>query len=915
MNSKSLFRIPRVFLASAALLAYAPLSSAATLQWDANGVAPLGGTGTWDTTAANWFNAGYQAWVNANNDDAVFNTSAGTVTLGTAITANSLTFDITGYTVAGGGNALTLGAGGITVNGTAASLATVTTQIAGTSGLTKAGVGILSIGTAGNYTGNSSITGGIIRLEVANALNTLGTLDIGSGARFDLFRGTGANTAGNERYSQTVAGLTGAGTLRFGQNLTQGNPGVLTINVSGSNSSTFNGVVNTSATGGSRRAAITKDGTGTQIWTPSSVDLSYTDLRVNAGTFRIGGNNAVGGYINLTGNGAGTLDLNGFNMSFDSTASAVITNTNNATLSIINPNFNSRTWASPIQGNIQVRQTQDLTNYSGTNTFTGGVQLDSGGYRIANTNALPVGTINFNGGRLEFGQPNNGLFNADVATDRIYKVQAGTAGEAGAFRSTTASAATPSQIILRGAIDNATSVSNPGNIRFHGFGTSSQTNNATYTLHGGGSYTGQLIIGEGTGSNSSFTLRPGVANGLAQGATLGFVGGATTVQTFNLNGFNQQLAGITNTASTDPVTSYSARVINTGSAATFTVANAVDNTFNGTLGGTAANNFGFTKSGIGTLTLSGANTYTGATIINNGTLDVTGSLADTTAVTVNTSGTYNVGASDTVGAVTLAGGTISNSGGAVLTGSSYAMQSGTVSGILGGTGALTKSTAGTVNLSGINTYTGATTVSAGTLLVNGSLAAGSAVSVASGATLGGSGTISGTTTILIGATLSPGTSPGLSTMGSTTLNTGSDFVFELIGNTTAGRGTNYDGVNILAASTLTIQSGVTSSLVFNAGSTVNWSDTFWATDQQWLVFDTADNNYSGPLFGSLTLTTDSASQSLASIRSAASFNYSVVSGDIFLNYTAIPEPSTYAMLGLGLAALVWLRRKNKNNKA
>jgi len=35
------------------------------------------------------------------------------------------------------------------------------------------------------------------------------------------------------------------------------------------------------------------------------------------------------------------------------------------------------------------------------------------------------------------------------------------------------------------------------------------------------------------------------------------------------------------------------------------------------------------------------------------------------------------------------------------------------------------------------------------------------------------------------------------------------------------------------------------------------------------------------------------------------------STDLLLNYTAIPEPSTYAMLGLGLGLLVWLRRKNK----
>ena len=62
--------------------------------------------------------------------------------------------------------------------------------------------------------------------------------------------------------------------------------------------------------------------------------------------------------------------------------------------------------------------------------------------------------------------------------------------------------------------------------------------------------------------------------------------------------------------------------------------------------------------------------------------------------------------------------------GGVLTGSSYAVESGTISAILGGSGALTKTTTGTVTLSAANTYTGLTTVSAGTLAVgsSGSLA-------------------------------------------------------------------------------------------------------------------------------------------------------------------------------------------------
>ncbi|MGA2052570.1 MAG: autotransporter-associated beta strand repeat-containing protein, partial [Opitutales bacterium] len=64
----------------------------------------------------------------------------------------------------------------------------------------------------------------------------------------------------------------------------------------------------------------------------------------------------------------------------------------------------------------------------------------------------------------------------------------------------------------------------------------------------------------------------------------------------------------------------------------------------------------------------------------------------------------------------------------------------TLSGVLSGTGGLTKSGAGTLTLSGANTYTGTTTVSAGTLNVTGSLA-GASLTVQSGAILSGNGSI------------------------------------------------------------------------------------------------------------------------------------------------------------------------------
>ena len=145
-----------------------------------------------------------------------------------------------------------------------------------------------------------------------------------------------------------------------------------------------------------------------------------------------------------------------------------------------------------------------------------------------------------------------------------------------------------------------------------------------------------------------------------------------------------------------------------------------------------------TKTGPGTLTLSGTNTYTGATTISEGTLayGVTNAIAGG-AVTVH-GGTLDIGTyNDTVGAVTLAGGSIIGTTG-VLTGGSYAVESGSISAILGGAGGLTKTTNGTAIISGTNSYTGATTISVGVLNIQNAAALGTTAAgttVAAGAAL------------------------------------------------------------------------------------------------------------------------------------------------------------------------------------
>ncbi|MCI5054129.1 MAG: autotransporter-associated beta strand repeat-containing protein [Pelagibacteraceae bacterium] len=157
-----------------------------------------------------------------------------------------------------------------------------------------------------------------------------------------------------------------------------------------------------------------------------------------------------------------------------------------------------------------------------------------------------------------------------------------------------------------------------------------------------------------------------------------------------------------------------------------TSGNAVTGTYNLFFGGSgnitvsdpiATSTGTLTKDGAGTLTLSATNTYSGTTTISAGTLKVSGSLNDSTAVTVESGATYTLGSSDTVGSLAGAGAISLGSNTLTAGGDNTSTE---VSGIISGTGALTKSGTGTLTLSGTNTYSGSTTISAGTLVINGS---------------------------------------------------------------------------------------------------------------------------------------------------------------------------------------------------
>jgi fibronectin-binding autotransporter adhesin len=321
----------------------------------------------------------------------------------------------------------------------------------------------------------------------------------------------------------------------------------------------------------------------------------------------------------------------------------------------------------------------------------------------------------------------------------------------------------------------------------------------TLVLSGANTYTGSTSISVGT-------LKLGAAGG-ATNTPLGTTGSGTTVSSgacLDLNGYTLGTAealslngtgissggALTNTGGnasySGAITLVSATEISTTSSGSLTLSGAIggatvglilDGAGTGTVSGVIGTISGtLTKNGTGTWTLSGANTYTGATIINGGTLKagrITQAFGITSAITLaNTTGVALdvTGFSNAIGSLTGGGANGGNVtlGAATLTIGSDNTSPAAYSGIISGTGAITKNGTGTLMLSGANTYTGLTTVSAGTLKNGTNNVIVGAVTVSDGGTYD----LNGFSDTIGALTVSSGTTGGTVTTGAGTLTLG-----------------------------------------------------------------------------------------------------------------------------------------------
>ena len=132
----------------------------------------------------------------------------------------------------------------------------------------------------------------------------------------------------------------------------------------------------------------------------------------------------------------------------------------------------------------------------------------------------------------------------------------------------------------------------------------------------------------------------------------------------------------------------------------------------------------------------------------------------------------------------------------------------------------------------------------------------------------------------------------------------------------AGRGTLYDAIDLTTAGALSIDALATISLKFDApGPTVAWSDAFWAADREWEVVSVASPvTWNGGVFGTILTGNDSGAVALATVRPNASFALEARDGDgLYLTYSAVPEPATWAMAVLGAAGAARLRRRGRSS--
>jgi autotransporter-associated beta strand protein len=519
---------------------------------------------------------------------------------------------------------------------TGADFATITGVLSGTgtSGVTKAGAGILQLFGANTYTGQTSVTVGTL------AVTSLG-----------LSTSPSATSVGD-----STVGNTDAGAVLIGNAGTGG----ATLQYIGAGETSDRKIRFNSTTGGPQ---IHADGSGALILTNVANDFA-------------------------TPTGAKTLSLRGSNTAGNMITSNLTNDAGGGTLSVTVDG--GATWI-----------------LSGNNTYSGNTSVSAGALGIGSNSGAGTGTLVGNNSSIfahgadrsianNYNHPNN--INQAFIGDYSLSI-GGTYINASAANSNviTNTIAAGKSLTLNNITNNA--ITDNRSLTFQGTGdyniTGAITTTTAFNLNPVFSTTGTATI-SGAGSNywsnpttagtltlSAGSIKLGASEVIPHGAGTGANGNvvispaAAVTATFDLNGFNETINGLTANSAGNVVINNSAVGGATLTVGDTALSGASTVTFGGGAGTYTLQNTGgalaLTKVGTGTANFSGTLTYTGATTASNGTLNLNSAVA---------SPVLNVGASGTlklVGGLTTPGNltsvTVAGTAGAAFTGGTLSFAS------------------------------------------------------------------------------------------------------------------------------------------------------------------------------------------------------------------------------------------------
>ena len=520
---------------------------------------------------------------------------------------------------------------------------TVNAGISGSYGLTKVGTGTTTLSGVNSYTGATTVSGGILSLNAASG-GTLGNtaITIGSG-------GTLAPAAGYVAGNTSTAGAGATLVLNPGGmlNLADGTIGAFTLLQNGlfsGNAAVFaggqlafdlgttalssdsimvalNGVAGAglAASSGANGITINPTGavaTGSYTLINAAGTLDASNFYLSSPNLNVGGTlynlslGLAGTSLQLTistGGAASTPATAYWTGALDSswisqpggsgTATNWSSSANGTTDTFALPGATTNVLLASLAGNLSTTLDQSFTVNSLVFAGTGNT-ISSG----TGSNTLTIQAAGLNGNTVGSGiTVNAGAAASTISADVVL----------GASQTWTNHSSSP--LTVSGA------VSDEG----HGYSLST-AGTGTIILSGASTFTGGVTIGAGSTVQVQGT-DTGSAGPLGGGGLIYFSGGTLQFSATNAYDYSGRFAA-----------NQAISIDTNGTSVTLATA----------LAGTGS----LVKSGLGTLILSGSNSYSGLTTVNDGMLYITGSSTLSGGLAINGSGTLNIMAPVTLGA-------------------------------------------------------------------------------------------------------------------------------------------------------------------------------------------------------------------------------------------------------------------------